>query len=1473
MPYDELGNFIPGDETPSLDKMRYELSLLDTVKQMAKSPANDLSALTKAQTYKDIAGGFGSAAESLVRGAGAMGLGLTGDIIKHLHETPLIPGVTDKISLNDAFPGAETLAPAKTEEPKHRQQIAGLPYATSADILEAFPGRMTEKFGDKEANDFMESMGMYLAPNMQALARKGIINFVETTGKLPSLTKESSQAFARDYANAMNGVYPEKPTFGSMAADFAREGKAAAQDIGDVVARRQAMGKSAIPGVPDIVPETRMYAVKPERGGNWINESIEQSLSPLKVTRPEIRVDKPLTQDAGNMIRNNYPYVDQAYAEYFRGTRQHHMNYADDYWKWMQENYPAEFKAVAENKTPGDYLNRWVDKKLAPYVKNELATPNDPVLQLHERGISHMAERPRGEYMPVEDDGLIRPEVYVRREAAGLPKEGFAQTPLGQQWENYADQAVRSRAAKMHVQQGESANPYESAKWRLERNPWLKTIDPETPVYHASSSDELTRGLGFDHLMDELRNAIDPNSGLPANLRLKPEALDKVTVPQAIERVAKINEWRVEQMQKAAKEDLKDFPVAHEDPSGFKIHELKLPEHTPLEGEYVIDEGHFAKYGFKNPEGVITHREYNQPDIEAAVQRQAEQNAYAKLDKALKNEGEQMGHCVGGYTESVAKGRTRIFSLRDPKGGAHATVEVRPHLDTDYNPKNIPEDIRAKIEQYATDETNKAGYKEGTETWYNHHTGVVIQENSRYLRENPKLTLNVEQIKGKGNGAVSEKYRGYIKDWLNKESDKIGRVEDIHNVGLVDLNQPRSLITELEDMYGKDGIHLYNAAVDANPNIGTRFVSREDLRNYIEKPPEPEPIPEPEPESVVESKPVAEPKPEPIQELIDPSKRRFLGLGTRPVKEITAKELQGVSPIEFLAERLLNSPVDRRGFLEKAGKALSAFTLKSLLPDLSLFSGKAKAPTASELNVLQGYTNVIDFVEDAIDEGSFIPSTHEASDVIDQLMSDPESFGLDADVSKATLGKIADLLTNHGFTRSGNTLLPEVKEPPSLSGLQDEYRDVLKTFRDEGLHTDVYTDEMIADEFRGNSDYFGIDSEDADKVDQIAKLIETYGRRIQGNEVLGKGKSIPADFFSPNQAMKVPQFNFDAVAVSNLKKPVKVYHASDAEPMISTNEERLIPGSMSTNINSPNYAWGEKAYSIEIPKGAKVGKLKNIEDLNPKGADVTRMDLGKALREYATENDLDAVFIKNVQGTAGEGEWAIFNPDYIKGARHYDSGELVFQKKEKVPEIIEQKMLQGIYRGYAGENPASGQEGSIYASPQRAVGEYYANKRAKQTGEEPHLEMLLVDPFKGREYGHATAGTGKQLPLVTRARELTPEEIKSSTKLYATGGLIQSFEGGGKVEPVSPSSSVNDYHKPVEPVKKIHNPDAPEFKDMFIRERAIRGGTQSGGPSADIKQIMNPRNIVYKKGGEVAHKPVYFAETPDAMRYELLRNK
>lgn len=46
-----------------------------------------------------------------------------------------------------------------------------------------------------------------------------------------------------------------------------------------------------------------------------------------------------------------------------------------------------------------------------------------------------------------------------------------------------------------------------------------------------------------------------------------------------------------------------------------------------------------------------------------------------KTDEALKNEGDRMGHCVGGYCDVVKSGSTRVFSLRNPKGGSRVTLE------------------------------------------------------------------------------------------------------------------------------------------------------------------------------------------------------------------------------------------------------------------------------------------------------------------------------------------------------------------------------------------------------------------------------------------------------------------------------------------------------------------------------------------------------------------------------------------------------------------------------------------------------------------------------------------------------------------------------------------------------------------------------------------------------------------------------
>jgi hypothetical protein len=101
----------------------------------------------------------------------------------------------------------------------------------------------------------------------------------------------------------------------------------------------------------------------------------------------------------------------------------------------------------------------------------------------------------------------------------------------------------------------------------------------------------------------------------------------------------------------------------------------------------------------------------------------------------------------------------------------------------------------------------------------------------------------------------------------------------------------------------------------------------------------------------------------------------------------------------------------------------------------------------------------------------------------------------------------------------------------------------------------------------------------------------------------------------------------------------------------------------------------------------------------------------------------------------------------------------------------EQAMLQGMYRGYAGDEPVSINAAELFVTPQQRVADYYAKKRAAQTGEAPHAEMVLIDPNTGRVYGHSTMGSGSQEPMYTNARKIRPEAVVDRTQLYARGGL------------------------------------------------------------------------------------------------------
>jgi hypothetical protein len=130
---------------------------------------------------------------------------------------------------------------------------------------------------------------------------------------------------------------------------------------------------------------TQSNVIKP-KGGNWLNDSVEQDIAGLK-----------------------------------RDTM---MGAPND--------------TVEDVLKKKEALNNWVDRNLTNYIKKEMATPEDPVRKLAEEGIVHF---------PVAEDPRYwaRHGESAREQYGGTQ---MAQSDLAKQWENRTDPTIRIDSAK-----------------------------------------------------------------------------------------------------------------------------------------------------------------------------------------------------------------------------------------------------------------------------------------------------------------------------------------------------------------------------------------------------------------------------------------------------------------------------------------------------------------------------------------------------------------------------------------------------------------------------------------------------------------------------------------------------------------------------------------------------------------------------------------------------------------------------------------------------------------------------------------------------------------------------------------------------------------------------------------------------------------------------------------------------------------
>jgi hypothetical protein len=548
----------------------------------------------------------------------------------------------------------------------------------------------------------------------------------------------------------------------------------------------------------------RSYAVKP-KGGNWAppigsQDSVEAAIRPL---------------------RPNITHRDDALVlggEYAR-----------------QADNPEVAARIQQNAA----LDKWLDTKLQKYIRNEMGTPEDPIRLAHEEGFTHMP----GDQ--AEEFGSWLPEETAKaRLRAGYPEEGFAvrkhaeagypeameaNTRKAELWETLADNEITQSPAGAYQEQFRTAREMPSfvangkqAISMAERNPWIEKLDRETPIYKIDSPVPFNENLGFNHMADEIQNMLDPESGLPAALRLTPQQLDKVSVKQMVEKVDAVNKWRAEEASKAELEGMMGNLSAKP--------RMQIPD---------------TQLSFVKEPGMTW------VDIPATVDESA-----MKLCTTI---GRQAGWCTQG--EGLAKrygsGDNRLTTLIDAEGRPHAQAMIRKDVDQvtaveDATLYMTPEQELAYDRHFS--QFDRPPELDESLEWLKENAPDAYKTYESVLANQSDSPSSIIELKPVGNEFSSARAREYAKrdpQYQAKITDSVlkflnagewSKVNDLDHYDIVDLQNPNMVMRALRDVLDYDLPHermdKFKYAVNFNPDA-PRFMSRSQFSSFVEPPPPP----------------------------------------------------------------------------------------------------------------------------------------------------------------------------------------------------------------------------------------------------------------------------------------------------------------------------------------------------------------------------------------------------------------------------------------------------------------------------------------------------------------------------------------------------------------------------------------------------------------------------------------------------------
>jgi hypothetical protein len=343
---------------------------------------------------------------------------------------------------------------------------------------------------------------------------------------------------------------------------------------------------------------------------------------------------------------------------------------------------------------------KWVGNTVAKYIRRDMGAEHDPLRKLaDEEGLLHA---PMAHYNMLKVTRNLDP-VEGRKQ--------LAETPAGKMWENFADRSL----SVMNKNEARLSHPDQS---------WLEKA-PEEGKY--ISQEQAFSDRAFQPLFETLDAAVHPDNplDLPEQFRLRPESFDRLPMAQAVKLANQIWEWRKNEKSRP------NLKRAFDNPAVKSVYEYP---HSDL-----------AWYEI-GPSGTVIYKDPENPSYRDAS------DPY--LEKALKYEGDVMGHCVGGYGRGIlqrhlkgdSEKQQRVYSLRNKKTG-------EPHVTID-------------AEEAVTDQTVPSS----------------LHPDGRWRT----AKMNLNQIRGKSDDQPASRYLPYVRDFVTQEraGNPIREAIEQHAAGL-----------------------------------------------------------------------------------------------------------------------------------------------------------------------------------------------------------------------------------------------------------------------------------------------------------------------------------------------------------------------------------------------------------------------------------------------------------------------------------------------------------------------------------------------------------------------------------------------------------------------------------------------------------------------------------------------------------------